>query len=76
MDEFNKFVVSNNSLYGFAGTSASASYNNVLGNFVVNNTLYNYPNEFDISNILYENNDTMNCKDTQHENVIVDNRFQ
>ncbi|CAG8720578.1 2240_t:CDS:2 [Gigaspora margarita] len=83
MDEFDEITINSDALYGFASTSASTSYNNILGDNFVNNILYGYQNEINVSDILYntnqtryENDDMMNYEDTQHENIIENDRFQ
>ncbi|CAG8788585.1 43234_t:CDS:1, partial [Gigaspora margarita] len=56
MDEFDEITISSNALYRFASTSVSTSYNNILGDNFVNNILYGYQNEINISDILYNTN--------------------
>ncbi|CAG8857059.1 37536_t:CDS:1, partial [Gigaspora margarita] len=58
MNKFDEITISSDALYGFAGTSASTSYNNILGDDFVNNTLYGYQNEINVSDILYNTNQT------------------
>ncbi|CAG8639483.1 11721_t:CDS:2, partial [Racocetra persica] len=72
MEEFEEFTVSNDALYDFSVTD-DASYENIWG---VNDILYNKQSQFDVSNVLYmndqteyENNDMMNCEGAQHDMI-------
>ncbi|CAG8592993.1 829_t:CDS:2, partial [Cetraspora pellucida] len=70
MKELKEFTVSNDVLYGFSVTD-DALYKNIQN---VNNILYNKQSQFDVSNVLYmndqteyENNKMMNCESAQHD---------
>ncbi|CAG8535357.1 13007_t:CDS:2 [Cetraspora pellucida] len=70
MKEFEEFTVSNDALYDFSVTD-DALYENIRG---VNDILYNKQSQFDVSDVLYmndqteyDNNDMMNCEGAQHD---------
>ncbi|CAG8738658.1 3151_t:CDS:2, partial [Racocetra persica] len=72
MEEFEEFTVSNDALYDFSVTN-DTSYENIQG---VNDILYNKQSQFDVSAVLYmndqteyENNDMINCEGAQHDMI-------
>ncbi|CAG8765999.1 10705_t:CDS:2, partial [Racocetra fulgida] len=75
-----ELAISNGALYMVAATD-DALYNNIQGDFVVNDVLYNSQNEFDVINDFlhgidqdkYENGNMMNFEGAQHESTVVYN---